>query len=99
MYFRGETIDGVIRAILLRKGTAPRAKTVSARLADGAPQTAVTNERGEIACSACPRAISWKVRTPTLTARLDDEQVQAAKTVWLATRGFSWKSARSAMSI
>ena len=87
VYFRGETIDGVIRAQYYY-GEPLRAKTVSYTLADGAPQTAVTNERGEIAFSL-PTRDFVESQTLTLTARLDDEQVQAAKTVWLATRGFS----------
>jgi TolA-binding protein len=87
VYFRGETITGVIKAEYYY-GEPVKNKKVSYSLAGIEVFTAMTDKYGEIPFSLDTRNFA-ESQTLTLTARLDDENVQTGKTVWLATRGFS----------
>ena len=86
VYFRGETISGTIKAEYYY-GEPVKEKQVSYSLANLEIHSAITNEQGEIPFSLNTRDFA-ESQTITLRARLDDENIQSAKTVWLATRGF-----------
>ena len=87
VYFRGETVQGTIKAEYYY-GEPVKEKAVSYSLANVEVVSGVTDEHGEISFSLSTRDFA-ESQPITLTARLDDENVQTAKTVWLATRGFS----------
>jgi len=87
VYFRGETITGAIKAEYYY-GEPVKNKKVSYSLAGIEVFTGMTNKNGEISFSLDTRNFA-EAQTLTLTARLDDENVQTGKRVWLATRGFS----------
>ena len=87
VYFRGETITGAITAEYYY-GEPVTAKAVSYTLAGDEVFSGVTDEQGQIEFSLDTRNFA-ESQTLTLTARLDDENVQTGKTVWLATRGFA----------
>ncbi len=87
VYFRGETITGTIRAEYYY-GEPLKEKPVTYSLAGQESVSAVTDAAGEIAFSFSTRDFA-ESQSITLHARLDDENVQAAKNLWLTTRGFS----------
>ncbi len=86
VYFRGETIHGTIKAEYYY-GEPLKEKPVRYALAHLDTFSAITDERGNVPFSLSTRDFA-ESQTLTLTARLDDENVQTGKTVWLATRGF-----------
>lgn len=87
VYFRGETITGKIRAAYYY-GEPAREKSVSYTLGNVELLAAKTDRNGEIAFTLDTRDFT-ESQPVTIFARLDEESVQAGKTVFLATRGFS----------
>ena len=87
VYFRGEKLSGAIKAEYYY-GEPVKNKKVSYALAGIETLTGVTDETGKIAFTLDTRNFA-ESQPLTLTARLDDENVQVGKTVWLATRGFA----------
>ena len=87
VYFRGETISGKIRAAYYY-GEPAREKSVSYTLGNVELLAAKTDQNGEIAFTLDTRDFT-ESQPVTIFARLDEESVQAGKTVFLATRGFS----------
>ncbi|GAK57091.1 alpha-2-macroglobulin-like [Candidatus Vecturithrix granuli] len=86
VYFRGETITGTITAQYYY-GEPLKDKPVTYTLVNLETRSEMTNQQGKIEFSFSTRDFA-ESQPITLTARLDDEHVQIAKTVWLATRGF-----------
>jgi len=87
VYFRGETITGKIRAAYYY-GEPAREKSVSYTLGNVELLAAKTDLNGEIPFTLNTRDFT-ESQPVTIFARLDEESVQAGKTVFLATRGFS----------
>ena len=86
VYFRGETITGTITAQYYY-GEPLKDKPVTYALGTLETHSELTSQQGRIEFSLSTRDFA-ESQPITLTARLDDEHVQIAKTVWLATRGF-----------
>ncbi len=86
VYFRGETITGTITAQYYY-GEPLKEKPVTYALEHLETRSEMTDQHGKLTFSFSTRDFAEN-QPITLNARLDDEHVQTAKTVWLATRGF-----------
>lgn len=85
-YFRGETIEGVIRASYYY-GEPVAHKPLLFSLSGQPRVTAQTNEKGE-ATFSFPTTDYNEKQLLTLSAQLGGENVYTEQQIWLATRGF-----------